>query len=72
MGAFIYLEGVTLESLCTPEGAVRANEIFAHNERILFPLLRSDRSQVDQDMGSGQPPLVCGIANTHRQEPCQP
>jgi hypothetical protein len=39
----IYLEGVTLESLREPEGVRRADEIFARNERILFPLLMSSR-----------------------------
>jgi hypothetical protein len=64
----IYLEGVTLESLQTPEGAARANEIFARNERILLPLLRSGRNQVVQDSDSEQPPLTCGTPNTRQPE----
>jgi hypothetical protein len=64
----VRLEGVSLESLRTPEGASRAAEIFARNEHILFPLLRWGRNQVAPDTDTGQLPLACGTSRIHPQE----
>lgn len=65
----IYLEGVTLESLRTPEGVERAAEIFARNERILFPLLWSGRNQADEGMDSEPQPSISDNEYTLQLEP---
>ena len=64
----IYLEGVALGSRDTPEGAARAAEIFARNERILFPLLRWGRNRAVQDTDSQQQTLTCDTSDTHPLE----
>jgi hypothetical protein len=58
------LEGVTLESLHTPEGEKRADEIFARNERILFPRLRLGRNQANQETDTDEQPSTCGNGYT--------
>ena len=60
----IYLEGVALGSRDTPEGARRAAEIFARNERILFPLLRWGRNRAVQDTDNQQQQLTCDTSDT--------
>jgi len=62
--AAIYLEGVTLESLREPEGERRADEIFARNERILFPLLMPGRNQVDESTAISPQPSSCDTSRT--------